>query len=163
MSNEEWYRDPTTLIRELGRGDFARQGCPEIPGYDEIEEYRRGGQGAVYSAIQRSTRRRVAIKVLFEDASSADMRRRRFEREIELVSAIEHPGIVRVYDSGITSDRRLFYVMEFIKGLTLDEYVTQAERRDGTKGENGKGETFALGDRLHLFVRICEDGERNRK
>jgi tetratricopeptide (TPR) repeat protein/tRNA A-37 threonylcarbamoyl transferase component Bud32 len=152
----DWFSDPATLLGELRKGSFVRPGAPQIAGYDEVEDLRRGGQGVVYTAVQRSTQRRVAIKVLFEDALSPHARRRRFEREIELVSALEHSGIVRVYDSGSTADGRLYFVMEFVDGMALDEYartrLKEAEAAEGARQRRRE----ALRSVLELFASVCD-------
>ncbi len=92
---------------------------PEIEGYDIIDIVGRGGMGAVYEAYQRSTGRRVAVKMMLETLGAGERTRRRFEREVELVARLQHPNIVSVLDSGVQRGR-YFYVMEFIEGRTLD-------------------------------------------
>lgn len=133
-STEAWFQDPTTLLEELRRGAERGPSAPVISGYDELEELRRGGQGVVYRAVQRSTRRLVAIKVLLDGAFASRSARRRFEREIDLVAGLVHPGIVRVYDSGVTPDERLFLVMEYIEGRPLDEHLKLTREDAGAAG-----------------------------
>jgi len=113
-----------------------------IPGYDILSEIHRGGQGVVYRARQRSTKRDVAIKVLLEGPFASRAARRRFEREIELVAGLKHPNIVAVFDSGATTDGRQYCVMDYVDGLRLDQYVR--EKRLDVKGT------------LQLFASICE-------
>lgn len=57
-----------------------------FPGYESVNEIRRGGQGVVYRAIQKSTKRNVALKVLLEGPYASESARKRFQREIELVA-----------------------------------------------------------------------------
>ncbi len=118
-----WYHDERTLFDELRSGRLARGRPPQIAGYENLYEIQRGGQGVVYSAVQRSTNRRVAVKVLPEASFASTSARRRFEREILIIARLRHPNIVRVYDSGLSEDGRLYFVMEFIEGKPLDEYV----------------------------------------
>lgn len=80
---------------QSGHPDLGRE---SIPGYELAREVSRGGQGLVYEAIQKRTRR-VALKVLRHDHGLSRTQRARFDREIEIASAIAHPGIVGVYDS----------------------------------------------------------------
>ncbi|HRQ76395.1 MAG TPA: serine/threonine-protein kinase [Phycisphaerales bacterium] len=127
QTDTSWYLDETSLIAELKRGRFHAE-PPSLPGYDELIELKRGGQGAVYVATQRSTGRKVAIKVLLEGAYASQAARRRFEREIELIASLRHPNIVHIYDSGVTprespGGERLYFVMEFIDGMSLGEYA----------------------------------------
>lgn len=92
---------------------------PEIPGYDLIEEIGRGGMGVVYEGYQRSTGRRVAVKFMRGVGRSLSLR---FEREIDLLARLSHPGIVSVLDSGSHASR-WYYVMEHVDGLPLDEHI----------------------------------------
>ena len=122
----EWYLNPDQLLgalRERNTRDDDRPLTPQIPGYEGFNELSRGGQGVVYSAVQRSTKRKVAIKVLLGGAWAAQERRRRFEREIDLIATLRHPNIVNLYDSGVTADGYPFFVMDYIEGMGLDEAI----------------------------------------
>jgi serine/threonine protein kinase/tetratricopeptide (TPR) repeat protein len=95
-----------------------------IEGYEIIERIAEAGQGQVWRAIQLSTGRQVAIKVPRVRSVNSEVNMLRFEREIELIARLEHPHIARIYDSGV--DRgQYYYVMDFVSGLNLDEYVLQ--------------------------------------
>ncbi len=119
-----WYQDESSLIAEL-RDEIRGTSPPDIPGYADMRELRRGGQGVVYIATQVSTRRRVAVKVLGDHAHS-DILRSRFQREIDLAATLEHPGIVRLYDSGLTANGQPYLVMEYIEGQPLHEHIANA-------------------------------------
>ncbi len=95
---------------------------PEIEGYDLIDVLGRGGMGIVYEAYQQSTGRRVAIKFMLGAAAATEAGRRRFEREVELIARLQHPGVVSIIDSGVHR-RRWFYVMEFVDGVPLDDAI----------------------------------------
>lgn len=126
----DWFWDQDSLVGELRRGGYGPAEVPRITGFDDIREVRRGGQGIVFSANQRSTKRRVAIKVLLEGAFASKTSRRRFEREIDLVAGLRHPNIVSVHDSGVTADGRLYFVMEFIDGVPLDQFLAQVRQTE---------------------------------
>lgn len=96
---------------------------PEIEGYEVSREIHRGGQGIVYAGVQRSTGRDVAIKVLLRGELASPRQRQRFEREIGLLSLLDHPGIVTVFDRAMTADGRTALVMELIRGRPIDWYV----------------------------------------
>jgi len=49
----------------------------------------------------------------------------RFDREARLASQLSHPNIITVLDHGRASDGSFFYAMEFIRGLTLTQWVEQ--------------------------------------
>lgn len=114
----------------------------QIPGYEIRAELHRGGQGVVYEAIQQSTRRRVAIKVLLAGRYATPEAQRRFEREIELVASLKHPGVVAVFDSGRTRDDRQYCVMDLIEGRPLDQWLIESRPPPG--------------DALDLLARICD-------
>lgn len=147
-----WYENDDTLVRELLRGQRVYS-APRITGYDDLRELRRGGQGIVFLGRQVSTRRPVAIKIVLEGALASREARRRFEREIGLVATLRHPNIVRVYDSGETSDGRLYYVMEFIEGVGLDEFMSDATL-DGAF--DFKSLFPRQTDTLAMFAKICD-------
>lgn len=94
---------------------------PEIPGYQIQKLIGRGGMGLVYKAVQLSTKRVVALKVLLEGPFATETSRRRFEREIALAAQLRHPNIIPIYDSG-TVDGRMFYAMEYVFGHALGDY-----------------------------------------
>jgi tetratricopeptide (TPR) repeat protein len=95
---------------------------PEIEGYEVAGPLGAGGMGTVWRAVQQSTRREVALKVLGHAALVSVKARARFEREVELASRLEHPHIARIYDSGLYHGL-YYYAMELIDGLPLDEYA----------------------------------------
>jgi tetratricopeptide (TPR) repeat protein/tRNA A-37 threonylcarbamoyl transferase component Bud32 len=113
-----------------------------IAGYEVLEELGRGGQGIVYRAIQKSTKREVALKVLREGPWASHSARRRFEREIELIAGLRHPNIVAVFDSGVTADGRQFCAMDFVRGVRLDAYASSKR--------------LGLRDRIVLFAGVCD-------
>ncbi len=123
-TGSNWYDDPAMLTAEVKRSRTAKSPKLEVRGYDHPEELARGGQGVVYRAVQRSTRRQVAIKVLLDGGLASGAAQRRFEREIDLVASLRHPSIVSVYDSGTTDDGRLYLVMEYVEGVALDRAWT---------------------------------------
>ena len=114
----------------------------KIPGYKILRALHQGGQGVVYQALQISTKRKVAIKVLLEGPYAAPSARKRFEREIELVASLKHPNIVSIFDSGETADGRQFCVMDYVRGVPFDRYVKDAK--------------LSVNDALQLFAKMCD-------
>src|SRR4051812_25043090 len=115
---------------------------PPIEGHDVIRPLKQGGQGIVYLAVQRSTRRKVAIKVLLAGAFASKGARRRFEREIELVAGFKHPHVIAVFDSGTTPDGHAYCVMDYVRGVPITQHVR----------EHGLG----LKQVLALFATTCD-------
>jgi serine/threonine-protein kinase len=70
-----------------------------------------GGMGSVYRALDSKLNRPVAIKVLSDDIADAAARRR-FQREAQMASSLNHPHIVTVYDIGEFEGRQ-YLVTEY--------------------------------------------------
>lgn len=89
-------------------------------------EHRRteGAYGVVYEAFHLGLKRRVAIKLLpaHPDESAAE----RFRREAEALGRLEHPHVVRVFDSGLdTESGRPYLVMELLLGESLADRLAR--------------------------------------
>ena len=83
----------------------------------------RGGMGAVYRAEDRVLGRQVAIKILEDPVVPAGSLAGRLNQEAQVLAGLEHPGIVPVHDAGLLPDGRAFYVMKFVEGSRLDEFL----------------------------------------
>jgi serine/threonine-protein kinase len=87
----------------------------------------RGGMGAVYAAEDTALGRRVAVKLLREDLGDPSAAER-FRAEAQIAAGLSHPNIVTVYDTGVTTSGRPFFVMELLEGLTLAEELRRTGR-----------------------------------
>ena len=79
-----------------------------------------GGMGEVYRARDPRLGREVAVKVLPEGVSGDADRLRRFEQEARAASALNHPNILTVFDTG-SQDGTVYLVTELLEGETLRE------------------------------------------
>ena len=84
----------------------------------------RGGMGEVWRGTDTLLGRDVALKVIRRRPFAGDGVPR-FREEARLVSRLEHPGIVPVYDLGELPDGRPFFVMKLIEGRTLAELLRE--------------------------------------
>jgi len=103
------------------------------------KELGRGGMGRVYLAHEEmgdsppsigsptGLFRQAAIKVLAPDLAQETGFLKRIQREIDALSLLNHPNIVRFYDSGEV-DGSYYYAMEYVAGRNLDELVRQKGR-----------------------------------
>lgn len=141
-----------------GAGDKAAEFS--LPGYEIEAEVHRGGQGLVYRARQRSTGRTVAVKVMRDGPFSGVGDRARFEREVEVLSQLNHPNIVGIIDSGVSAGSA-YFIMDFIQGVPFDRWIA----RHGESTNDISGSTFARSAReaeikrervLNLLARICD-------
>ncbi|MHB8625072.1 MAG: serine/threonine protein kinase [Aggregatilineales bacterium] len=91
--------------------------------YELGELLGRGGMAAVYRAYQPSIDRYVAIKVITANLAGNEQFVSRFEREIRIITRLEHPNIVPVYDFGREGDGTLYLVMRLVEGGSLDQKI----------------------------------------
>jgi Tol biopolymer transport system component/predicted Ser/Thr protein kinase len=86
--------------------------------YEIVEPLGAGGMGEVYRAWDPKLARDVAIKVLNRDTALNPVAIRRFEQEARVASALNHPGIITIHDTG-ESNGQFFIVMEMVDGQSL--------------------------------------------
>jgi tRNA A-37 threonylcarbamoyl transferase component Bud32 len=89
--------------------------------YTLQERIGEGGMSQVYTGRHALLKRPIAIKVLKRQAT--DELIKRFEREAQLASRLSHPNTVEIYDYGHTGAGEIYYVMEYVDGVTLSELV----------------------------------------
>jgi len=90
--------------------------------YKLLKKIGEGGQGEVYQAEDTRLRRIVAIKILPAELVADEKTRKRFLREAQLASALDHPNICTIYE--INEDRGLhFIVMQYLEGKRLKQMV----------------------------------------
>src|SRR5439155_27323160 len=81
-----------------------------------------GGMGEVYLAEDTRLGRRVAIKVLAEQFTQNRDRLGRFDQEAYAASALNHPNIITIYETGSEAGRH-FMVHELINGVTRRKHL----------------------------------------
>jgi tRNA A-37 threonylcarbamoyl transferase component Bud32 len=86
----------------------------------------RGGMGEVWLARHRMLVRPAAVKLIRQDEASAEARgalKERFEREAQATAALRSVHTVELYDYGFTDDGSLYYAMELLDGIDLEDLV----------------------------------------
>ena len=96
-----------------------------IGNYRVSRELGRGGMGMVYAAEHVQLGRPAALKMLLPQLSADPTIVQRFFNEARAASAIEHPGIVAVYDYGTHTNGGAYIVMELLKGESLQQRLSR--------------------------------------
>ncbi len=81
-----------------------------------------GGMATIYKAEDTRLNRTVAVKVL-SSTNCTDEFIARMSQEAKVIASLEHPGIVPIHDFGRLPDGRVFYVMKYVEGKTLESFV----------------------------------------
>lgn len=90
--------------------------------YRITERLGAGGQGTVYKAIDTKLNREVVIKVLSPELTAKTINLRRFEREAQLASSLDHPNICTIY--GMHEHEGVHYIaMQYVAGKNVRELV----------------------------------------
>ncbi len=82
-----------------------------------------GGNGTVYRAKHALLKRPIAIKVLLPQFASSESAKQRFKNEVQITSSLSHPNTVAVFDFGQTAEGSLYYAMEHLSGVTLEDLI----------------------------------------
>ena len=94
-----------------------------IGNYRLVERIGHGGMGTVYRGQHEELRRFVALKILRQKYSGDEEALQRFFNEAKATSAIDHPGIVKIFDFGRTADGLAFIAMELLRGEPLSNRI----------------------------------------
>ncbi len=105
--------------------------------YRIIDKLSDGGMGAVYRAEHTMLGRLVAIKVLLPELTHNREIVNRFFNEAKATTAINHPGIVEVFDFGYLESGFAYLVMELLQGMTLAKRIKM-------RGAMPEGEAAAM-------------------
>ena len=108
-----------------------------------IRELGHGGMGAVYLGEREDGQfaQRAALK-LMRHSSAGEQVVRRFLDERRILALLEHPGIARLLDGGVTTDGQPYFAMEMIDGEPIDRYCDARQ--------------LSVRRRLALFGAVCE-------
>ncbi len=91
--------------------------------YELLDQIGEGGMGYVYRAKHKATDKIFAIKIMKAELAKDAASLKRFQKEVELVSHLEHPNLANTYESGTTSDGKPYIVMDLIDGSSLQDEI----------------------------------------
>jgi serine/threonine protein kinase len=115
----------TTAIARL-RGGLTQNPVP--PRYRLLEVIGEGGMGVVWRAHDSLLDRDVAVKILAAHLDDENFLNR-LAREARILAALEHPGIVPVFDMGMGESGARWYVMRLVRGVRLDVAAREGRER----------------------------------
>ena len=112
------------IVHQLG---VELRQARRLGSYTLIEKLGGGGMGEVWRAQHQLLARPAAIKLIRPDVQEKNNTNAidRFEREAQTTADLKSPHTIGVYDFGVADDGRLYYVMELVDGIDLDELVKQ--------------------------------------
>ncbi len=135
----EW--DEAIQAAEAAHTDHMLEGR-QIGPYRVLRALGQGGMGDVYLGVREEPfRRYVALKVIRRGTDSREVLTR-FAIERQILASLDHPGIARLIDGGMTDEGLPYFAMEYVEGQSITAYCD--ERR------------LTIPERLRLFVSVCE-------
>jgi phosphate binding protein len=109
--------------------------------YEILEKIGAGGQGAVYKARDTKLGRTVVVKVLPPDMTVTQVNLKRFEREAQLASSLDHANICTIFDLG-EADGVQFIAMQHVEGKNVRELVN--------------GAPLELASAISIAIQVCD-------
>ncbi len=116
----------------------------------------RGGMGMVFEAVHEGVLGRAAIKILRPDVTSRTDVTTRFFNEARAANAVQHPGIVRIFDCGFTESGVAYLSMEFLEGESLRSRLNklrQLPTKTALRVARQIASALAAAHRVHIIHR----------
>ena len=148
------YDQVGNLLEGIPTADVSTQMLPNDPRprheasgdqigpYKLIEMVGEGGMGSIWMAEQNEpVKRIVALKLIKAGMDSAKVLAR-FDAERQALALMDHPNIAKVFDGGMTTDGRPYFVMEMVRGTRITKFCDERK--------------LSLRDRLELFIPVCQ-------
>ena len=120
---------------------FIEKPGSRIGSYELKRVLGEGAMAVVYLAQQQQpVKRQVALKIIKPGMDSKAIISR-FEAERQALALLDHPNIAHIYDAGATEDKRPYFAMEYVEGMTITEYCDRNR--------------LPIKERLDLFLKVC--------
>ncbi len=113
----------------------------QINQYKILEKLGAGGQGTVYKALDTKLNRTVVVKVLPPELTQKTANFKRFEREAQLCSQLDHPNICTIYDFH-EADGVFYIAMQYIDGKNVRQLVA--------------GRPLEIRGALSIVIQVCD-------
>ena len=118
---------PTLAMGEGELSEFIDEDPTKLGHFVILSRLGAGGMGVVFSAYDEELDRKVAIKLLARAPRGETIGHARILREAQAMARLSHPNVAQVYEVG-RHDDRVFVAMEFIKGVTLRDWLARSRR-----------------------------------
>ncbi|CAM2067324.1 Non-specific serine/threonine protein kinase [Sulfidibacter corallicola] len=110
----------------------------QISGYQIHEKIGEGGSSEVFRATRLENQQKAALKLLHEKYSGDPAMRSRLQREARVIGSLNHPNIVKIYQSG-SYEQRFYMILEYLSGGSLGQFERFSPRR-----------------RLEIMIQVCD-------
>src|ERR1700755_818703 len=114
----------------------------KINQYKILEKIGSGGQGTVYKALDTKLERPAVIKVLPPELTVKSSNFKRFQREAQLCSSLDHPNICTIYDLNESEDGLHYIAMQYVEGKNVRQIVN--------------GRPLDLRSSLSIAIQVCD-------
>lgn len=150
-----WLRKLWASLRSTPSEQLQPSRAEQLLGEFHVEKDRyrdvgllgQGGFGEVYTCFDDTLNRLMARKGLKEPYRQDPARLRSLINEARLISYLDHPGVVAVFDAYTDEHGAFQYTMELIEGINLQDELRSIERR---------GEYMTLSRCLRILTRLCQ-------
>jgi serine/threonine-protein kinase len=126
----------------------AERSKNQIPGYEILSKLGKGAMATVYKARQLSLDRIVAVKVLPKKMSQSADFVQRFYKEGMAAARLSHHNMVQAIDVGSTPDNQHYFVMEYIEGKSLYDFMAPPPA--------GEGRSFSEAEAIDIIIQVGE-------
>ncbi|NBQ14671.1 MAG: serine/threonine protein kinase, partial [Proteobacteria bacterium] len=134
--------EETVIFGAQGPDGFDEAAGAQVGPYKLISRLGEGGFGSVWLAERRHPFvQRVALKIVKAGMDSKAVVAR-FDQERQALAVMNHPGIAKVFDGGLTAQGRPYFAMEYVKGEPITEFCDRVK--------------LSIDERLKLFEQACE-------
>jgi eukaryotic-like serine/threonine-protein kinase len=108
-----------------------------------IDEIGRGGMSRVFLCSRDDGQfdQKVALKIM-KIQGNIESLKEKFRQEQQILAGFNHPNIAQLYDGGITSDGSPYMIMEYVEGISIDQYC-----------ESNK---LSIKEKVNLFMQVCD-------
>ena len=133
--------DLASTLAETAGASLTEPRSRRIGAWELRETIGSGGMGRVYRAerVEGGFEQTCALKILRWDMASASLVQR-FATERQILADLDHPGIARLIDGGVTDEGLPYLAMEYVEGRPIDEVAA----------------ALPLRERLQLFLEVCD-------